>query len=202
MWTGGHMQSKTNNSDRASGRPRDISADEALKSAALRLVREKGYGKVTIAAIIAAAGVARQTLYNRWKTKAELVLEAVFEEVGRYAAAPLADDGTRAADQLEAFLCQVFAHLAEDGGTLRAIIAAAQDDQDFQRHFRDRFVLPREAMVTDLLRRAQTGGELDPERDPEILSAMLHGAFWYRLLNGYALDAGLARAIVDEIFRR
>ena len=69
--------------DRTSGRPRDVSADAALKSAALGLVRARGYGKVSIAAIVAAAGVARQTLYNRWSSKAELVLDAVFEEVGR-----------------------------------------------------------------------------------------------------------------------
>ena len=187
--------------DRTSGRPRDVSADAALKSAALGLVRARGYGKVSIAAIVAAAGVARQTLYNRWSSKAELVLDAVFEEVGRYAAAPIGDDGTNAAEQLEAFLIQVFAHLEEDGETLRAIIAAAQEDADFQRLFRERFVLPREAMVTDLLRRAQARGEIVPARDPEMLSAMIHGAFWYRMLNGFALDKGLARAIRDEVFR-
>ncbi|HAR53561.1 TetR-like C-terminal domain-containing protein [Roseovarius nubinhibens] len=187
--------------DRTSGRPRDVSADAALKSAALGLVRARGYGKVSIAAIVAAAGVARQTLYNRWSSKAELVLDAVFEEVGRYAAAPIGDDGTGAAEQLEAFLIQVFAHLEEDGETLRAIIAAAQEDADFQRLFRERFVLPREAMVTDLLRRAQARGEIGPARDPEMLSAMIHGAFWYRMLNGFALDRGLARAIRDEVFR-
>ena len=55
---------------RSGGRPANEEASAALKAAALRLVRETGYEKVSIAAIIAEAGVARQTLYNRWDTKA------------------------------------------------------------------------------------------------------------------------------------
>lgn len=185
---------------RHGGRPVDAAAGQALKAAALQLVRERGYAKVSIAAIAGAAGVARQTLYNRWNTKADLVLDAVFEETGRFSTIPLADTGESCAAQLEAFLVEVFGHLAVDSDPLRALIAAAQEDATFRAAFRDRFVLPRERIVTDLLRRAQARGELDAGRDPEMLSAFVHGAFWYRLLNGQPVDAALARAISAEIF--
>ncbi|WP_268747389.1 TetR-like C-terminal domain-containing protein [Sulfitobacter pontiacus] len=62
------------------------------------------------------------------------------------------------------------------------------------------FVLPREEMVTALLRRAQDRGELSPGRNVETLLALIHGAFWYRLLNRWVLDAGFAREIVAETF--
>ena len=73
---------------KSGGRPANEEASAALKAAALRLVRETGYEKVSIAAIIAEAGVARQTLYNRWDTKADLILEAIFEATNSYAAEP------------------------------------------------------------------------------------------------------------------
>ncbi|WP_424926471.1 TetR/AcrR family transcriptional regulator [Amaricoccus tamworthensis] len=189
-----------NEKKRPVGRPTSAEAGTALKAAALSLIREKGYEKVSIADIIRTAGVARQTLYNRWNTKADLVLEAVFDETGRYAAEPISDDDRTCRDQLEAFLIGVFTHLETDGDTLRALIAAAQRDAEFRAAFYTGFVLPRERMVTDLLRRAQEPGELSRARDPEMLSAFIHGAFWYRLLNGGSLDAGYARAIVGEIF--
>ncbi len=185
---------------RHGGRPVDAAAGQALKAAALQLVRERGYSKVSIAAIAGAAGVARQTLYNRWNTKADLVLDAVFEETGRFSTQPPDDAGMPCARQLESFLAEVFSHLTVDSDPLRALIAAAQEDPAFQAAFRDRFVLPRERIVTELLRRAQARGELGAERDPEMLSAFVHGAFWYRLLNGQPVDAALARAIAAEVF--
>lgn len=55
-------------------------------------------------------------------------------------------------------------------------------------------------MVTDLLLRAQARGELMPARDAVMLSAFVHGAFWYALLNGQPVDAALARRIAAEVF--
>lgn len=192
----------TTTEPKRSGRPPDKAAGRALTAAALQLVREKGYAGVSIAEIAAKAGVARQTLYNRWKTKADLVLDAVFEETGRHSAEPPGETGESAAAQLERFLTGVFTHLTEDGEPLRALIAAAQEDAVFRDDFRERFVLPREEIVTDLLRRAQARGELGPERDPALLSAFIHGAFWYRLLNGLPVTPDLAREMTKEIFGR
>lgn len=184
----------------ARGRPYDAQSGRALKAAALKLMGEKGYAGVSIAAITAAAGVARQTLYNRWNGKADLVLEALFEEADLYAAAPVADAETASAQLLERFLRDVFGFLAQHRDVMAALIAAAQSDAAFNTALRERFVLPRERIVTELLERAQARGELSAGRDPQMLSAFVHGAFWYRLLNDQPLDAALAQAITKEIF--
>ena len=183
------------------GRPRDRAADDTIRKAALKLVRERGYRNVAITTIAREAGVARQSVYNRWATKADLVLDAVFEDTGRNAepASPTPDISCRM--HLEAFLERVFDHSGSDGGTLRALIAAAQEDPDFQNAFRERFVKPREELVTRLLIEAQDRGELPRSADPDLLSAMVHGTFWYRLFNGRDLDHGLAREIAASVFR-
>jgi AcrR family transcriptional regulator len=184
------------------GRPVNAKAGADLKVAALRLIREKGYENVSIAAIATEAGVARQTLYNRWNTKADLVLEAVFEATRSYAADPVRDAAKTCRQLLEEFLTNVFAHLNVDGDILRALIAAAQQDATFQNALYTRFVQPREQMITTLLSEARDRAELSPDCDPEMVSTFIHGAFWYRLLNRKALDAKLAKDITSEVFNR
>ncbi|WP_386679722.1 TetR/AcrR family transcriptional regulator [Loktanella sp. R86503] len=186
--------------DTTGGRPVNAHAGDALKAAALRLVRLNGYDSVSITAITKEAGVARQTLYNRWNTKADLVLDAVFEETQDYAAPPREDDPRSARDLIEEFLIGVFSHLTANGDILRALIAAAQLDASFQTTFYSKFVHPRERMITELLDRAKKQGELATDRDPDLVSSLIHGAFWYRLLNRGTLDAAFAKAITADIF--
>ncbi|MDO6591480.1 TetR family transcriptional regulator [Loktanella sp. D2R18] len=188
------------NKESTGGRPISAQASAALKEAALRLVRAKGYNKVSIAVIAKEAGVARQTLYNRWNTKADLVLDALFEEAQNYAAAPSLNDTRDSRVLLEEFLTNVFHHLTDNGDMMRALIAAAQIDRAFHDTFYAKFVLPRDRMITDLLRLAQTRGEFSSDRNAELVSGFIHGAFWYRLLNRKALNADFARAIISEFF--
>ena len=59
------------------GRPRDAALDEAIIQATrARLVRD-GYSRMTIGDIAADANVSRPTLYRRWSTKLELVIDAL-----------------------------------------------------------------------------------------------------------------------------
>ena len=62
---------------RPGGRPRDAALDEAIILATrTRLVRD-GYSRMTIGDIAADAKVSRPTLYRRWSTKFELVVDAL-----------------------------------------------------------------------------------------------------------------------------
>jgi AcrR family transcriptional regulator len=59
------------------GRKRDHGRDGLILDAALAVLAENGYDGMTIDMVAARAGSARATVYRRWATKAELVLEAV-----------------------------------------------------------------------------------------------------------------------------
>jgi AcrR family transcriptional regulator len=59
------------------GRPRDAAIDEAIILATRKLLVRDGYAKMTIGDIVADAKVTRPTLYRRWKTKFDLVVEAL-----------------------------------------------------------------------------------------------------------------------------
>jgi AcrR family transcriptional regulator len=61
------------------GRPRDPSRDGAIRSAILSVLTESGYAGLTMDAVAATAGVGKATIYRRWRTKSDLVTDAVAE---------------------------------------------------------------------------------------------------------------------------
>ncbi len=64
----------------ARGRPRDPRADERIAEAALKLLRDEGPGGVHIEAVASRAGVARTTVYRRYRDRAAL-LAATLEQL-------------------------------------------------------------------------------------------------------------------------
>ena len=59
------------------GRPRDGSRDILILEEALAVLAEVGYERLTIDTVAARTGAARATIYRRWPTKVELILDAV-----------------------------------------------------------------------------------------------------------------------------
>ncbi len=186
---------------RQSGRPRDETTAPALLEVTRRLINRDGYEQVSISTIIKEAGVSRQSLYRRWPTKADLVLDAFFqacppdilEEVGE-------DTSETMASLLQRFLTSIFLRISNDGTSLPNLIASAQNDPHFRPTFIEKFVLPRQEMVTRLLACAVERGELPADSDVDTLTMMINGAFWYRVLNGWTLDATFASKLVRQIF--
>lgn len=61
------------------GRPRDPSASDAIRAAALVLLAEVGFGELTIEAVARNAGVSKPSVYRRYPTKGALVASALTE---------------------------------------------------------------------------------------------------------------------------
>ncbi|MCP3011937.1 TetR/AcrR family transcriptional regulator [Nocardiopsis dassonvillei] len=59
------------------GRRRDSSRDGAILDAALEVLAEAGFARLTMDAVAARAGAGKATLYRRWPSKTELVVDAV-----------------------------------------------------------------------------------------------------------------------------
>src|SRR2546429_3765232 len=59
------------------GRPRDPGVDEAILSAAVDLLAEVGFSRLTMEQVAARAGVGKASVYLRWPNKVTLVAEAI-----------------------------------------------------------------------------------------------------------------------------
>jgi AcrR family transcriptional regulator len=62
---------------RRPGRPRSAKAHRAILDAALALLVEQGYHGLSMEAVAARAGVGKTTIYRRWPSKQEIVIEAI-----------------------------------------------------------------------------------------------------------------------------
>jgi AcrR family transcriptional regulator len=59
------------------GRPRDASRDVAILAAAISILAETGFERMTMEMVAVRAKAGKGALYRRWSSKQELVLEAV-----------------------------------------------------------------------------------------------------------------------------
>lgn len=80
------------------GRPRSEASRRAVLEATARLVRARTYDDLTIEGIAAESGVAKTTIYRRWKSKAEIVREAAVAGVLQVGGLEIEDTGDLRAD--------------------------------------------------------------------------------------------------------
>src|SRR6202451_3503036 len=89
---------KVGETEHHGGRPLDATRDVALRDAALALLAEIGYDRLTIDSVAARAHASKATIYRRWPGKAELVVDALTSLKG----APLVPDTGTLRGDLEA----------------------------------------------------------------------------------------------------
>ncbi|MEV3988978.1 TetR/AcrR family transcriptional regulator [Streptomyces sp. NPDC049837] len=150
--------SSTSPRSRTGGRPRSAAADAAILEATRAALVELGWSKLTMGDVAGRAGVAKTTLYRRWASKNELVVDAVavlFDEL------ELPDRGSLMAD-IEGVVLQ-FAALLERPETktaLMAVIAESTRDEPLRERIRTSIVDRQKRLVLAGRRRAQARGEL------------------------------------------
>lgn len=184
--------------DRLPGRPRSESTRRAIEAAALDELRERGYAGLTIEGIAARAGAGKQTIYRWWRSKADVVLDAMAGFAD--AIVPIPDKGSLP-DDLLAFLVASF----RQHGTrpaLAGLMAQAVFDPEFAEAFRERFISVRRTALRGILQRAAARGEIAEDIDLELLVDVAFGVLWYRLLLDHApLDDATARDLAALMAR-
>lgn len=164
---------------RRPGRPRSERARHAVLEAALALAAEEGPAGMHMEAIARRAGVSKETLYRWWRSKSEVVLDALAEQ-GRQAI-PLPDTGTLEED-LRAFLrATVDSANPTTVGLLHTIAAAAAADETVAVEVRDRFLSTRRADLRLLLERGADRDEIAPDF-VGLAVDFVYGSLWYRLI--------------------
>lgn len=153
------------NSARGKGRPRSAAADRAILDATREALSELGWGGLTMGHVASRAGVAKTTLYRRWPSKNELVVDAVatlFDDL------VMPDLGSLRAD-IEAVVAQFAGLLArpETQAALLALFAEGIRDRQLHRRIREAIVDPQKRLVRQGRAAAQARGELEADLDTE-----------------------------------
>lgn len=174
----------------------------AIFDAALALVGEVGYDKLTIEGIASRAGVGKQTIYRWWPSKAAVLLDAFTEGVDDYAAG-LPDTGDLTADLK--FVLRATADEFNDPAfqaPYRALAVAGANDEGLSRTFVARLLEPGIRVYVDRLRAAQEAGEVAADVDVRIAAEMVLSPFSQRwLMRTGELTYDYVDTLVDQVLR-
>jgi AcrR family transcriptional regulator len=178
------------------GRPRDAQAEQAILQATVELLSEVGFNQLSIEAVAARAGVGKPTIYRRWPSKPELVLDAVERLAPPF---PTADTGDPLTD-LRQIVPELIVGLTSSP-VARATIALA-GDAEMTRRLGEQYLWPRRAGIAVILHRAIAAGELRADVDVEMAIDLMLGASVYRwLVTAQPVDADTARRVVDAVWQ-
>jgi AcrR family transcriptional regulator len=179
------------------GRPLDASRDVALREAALELLAEIGYDRLTIDSVAARAHASKVTIYRRWSGKAELVVDALscVKQLP-----PVPDTGSLRED-LEAI-----AHNSTsidnrfDAQLMIGLITALARDAELRQVFRERLIDPGKARLIQVFERAVARGEVPEDRNLDLLVSLFPALLIHHLLTfGELPESDFAEQVMNDV---
>ena len=173
--------------------------EQAILEATRELLSEGGVRHLTVEKVAARSGVAKTTIYRRWRSKEDLALAVLIDFVQTIVATPRAE-GVRS--ELVAVLKGAVNSLGTTamGAVMQGLVSELATNEDLAVAFRERVVALRVGEVRKIVKRGIKRGELRPDTDVDLLHELLFGPIYYRLfLSGEPLDRKLPGQIVDAV---
>lgn len=180
------------------GRPRDASRDDALRQAALEVMAEVGYRALTMDAVAARARAGKATIYRRWESKLDLVIDTCTQLATQNLAAP--DTGSLAGD-LREFLSSFAAFLSGPiGKAAQALVGELPHEPELAAAFRETFLISQRDVLRGIMDRAAERGELKADAPRGMAVEIAGAALIYRLmLTGDPLDEPFVEKVVEQV---
>jgi AcrR family transcriptional regulator len=183
------------------GRKRDHTRDPEILAATLDVLAETGYDGMTVDMVAARAKAGKATLYRRWPSKAELVIDAVacmknadidFDQ--------LPDTGTLRGD----LIAVIKPHSIEDGEhklkVMAGLMSMLSRAPELAQAANKAIIEPRAAVNAILLRRAVERGEISVNTDIETLSLITPSMVVYRvLIQQRQVDRAFLVSVIDHV---
>ena len=165
----------------------------------MELLEQRGYNDLSLAAIAERAGTTTATIYRRWGSKAELVMDAVFRTEG--------DDVVAETDDVAADLATMIRWSVEKICRPAALSAVAGmlGESRRERSARSAAAAMASRRVAERIERAQVTGQIRADADPMIVASMTAGPVMYAAFTGNAEridDAwvdGLVALVLDGV---
>jgi AcrR family transcriptional regulator len=180
------------------GRPRDPSRDGVIRAAILRLLADVGYGALTMDAVASEAGVGKATIYRRWRTKQDLVVDTI-SDLNRAEAAP-ADTGSLEGD-LRAMMRSLVSVISGPTGAATLSLLSTVPHQPALAHaFQDGPLAVWRQSFHEIWSRAEQRGEVRKDTGTSAIAEVPSSLLVQRwLLTGRPVDETYADEVLDTV---
>ena len=163
--------------------------------AAMALVAEVGYDRMTVDALAARAGVSKPTIYRRWPGgKAEIIVDAIRSKHEDGGAVP--DTGSLRGD-LIAYIGR--ATQGFDPHIAAGLIMQLQSSPELEAIFREEVICDEQRRFESLLARAAKRGEIEGEVTPLFVDIPGSIIFTRSLIRREAIDDAFVEELVDRV---
>jgi AcrR family transcriptional regulator len=183
--------------ERRPGRPRDARADAAIRRAAIEVLADKGPAGFTVDEVASRAGCGKATIYRRWPSRANLLLDTAHS----MGLEPEAVDTGSVRGDLVRLMVQLATKLHDSpaGRIMPGVMAEAAVNPEM-RQVLSAFVQDRRQRPREVVERAIARGQLPPDTDVELVVDLVGAVAFYReLVSGQALEEHDAERVVDVI---
>jgi AcrR family transcriptional regulator len=194
----------TPKTERARAAPRRRGPSPRVRAAVIAATRaelaESGYASLSLERVGRRAGVHKTTLYRRWGSREELVLEAMLERAAEHISVP--DTGSLRDDLLElARTAAANAASPEVAAMARTVAAESPHDSRLAAANR-RFWAERLDLDGAIVERAIERGEVAAGTEPRhVIEAVLGPIHLRLLLTGEPVNRAFLKRIVDVVVR-
>jgi AcrR family transcriptional regulator len=183
------------------GRKRDHTRDQEILDAALAVLAETGYDGMTVDMVATRCKAGKATVYRRWPSKAELVIDAVAcMKRSDLNLDELPDTGTLRGD----LLAMARPHSVEDSErkiqVMAGVMSLLSRSPELSETVSKAIVEPRAEINRIFLRRAIARGEIRADIDVDMLAVLTPSLAFYRtMIMRKPIDQEFLLSVIDGI---
>jgi AcrR family transcriptional regulator len=183
------------------GRPLDVSRDADILDVTLDVLAEVGFDGMTVDMVAARAKAGKATLYRRWPSKTELVIDAVAcMKNGDIDFDHLPDTGTLRGDLVSMIKAPGIRDAEKKLKIMAGLVSLLARNPDLADVAQESVIAPRAKLNRVFLQRAVDRGEISSETDIEMVANISTSMVTYRtLMLRKPVDREFLVRIIDKV---
>ncbi len=180
------------------GSARGIARESAICAAALELLGEVGYDRMSMDAVATRAKASKATIYRRWPGKRELVVHAIRCRGPQPLDPP--DTGSLRGDIIATLRTAHEGIGSEDVALLSGVLRAMREAPEIADTLRQQVLVDKRNVGAAIVRRAVERGELGPHADPAVFHEVAPALMFFRVLvTGEPIDDEFFAHVADDV---
>jgi len=193
------IEETTGQADRPTG-PRAEAREQAILDAALELLMEVGYDRLSMDALAERAHAGKATIYRHWSGKAQVVAEAVHRMKGGGVPTTFPTTGSLRGDLLAAMDVIACSATDVDAAIIAGVMSAMRSDPELAELVRTQVLDSKQGEFNGIIDRAVRRGELAHDSSAVVVEEVISALLINRLvIRGLPVDEEFSTHVVDDV---